>query len=261
MKTLKLIALAISFHWDSQRSNPVNLVAAIGGMVINNSIVLFGLWAMLFSGKPDGAKMTLYFLTLNTIVTISWGTTCFCMGGFYALPEFVEEGSLEPMLSSARHPLLLVGISQSLLPALGDIAQGLCTLCVVTYLGGVARRFKCFAMVGVSAVACSATFILTGSIPFFVTRGGQLASLIREICLALSFYPTGKVFDDRMRIALWMTPAAAIALMPMWAIDEWSFTRVGIASLSAIGLFTLAIGIFQLGLRRYRPANYVLPRN
>ncbi len=260
MKTWTLILLAISFHWDAQRSNPVNLFAAIGGMVINNSIVLFGLWAMLFSGKPDGEEVTLYFLTLNTVVTIAWGATCFFMGGFYSLAEFIEEGSLEPMLSSTRHPLLLVGISQSVLPALGDLIQGFCTLGVVSYLGGFSLGLKCFSLVGVSAIACTATFILTGSIPFYVTRGGQLASLIREICLALSFYPTGKVFDDRMRWALWLTPAAAVALMPMRAIENWGVPEVTVAVLSAVGLFIFAVLVFHFGLRRYQSANYIVAR-
>jgi len=59
VKTFSLIRLAISYHWDAHRFNPVNLLAGVFGMMINNTIVLFGLWAMLFSGKPDSGKMTL----------------------------------------------------------------------------------------------------------------------------------------------------------------------------------------------------------
>lgn len=260
MNTFNLIRLAIVYHWDAHRSNPVNLFAGVFGMMINNTIVLFGLWAMLFSGKPESDKMTLYFLTLNTVITLAWGSTCFFLGGFYNLAESIEDGSLEPMLSTPRPPLLLVGISQSVLPALGDLVQGLVSLGVVGYLGGLNRAFHCSLMVLISSLACVAVFILTGSIPFFVTRGSQLGNLLREICLSLSFYPTGKIFEDRLRWVLWLTPAAATALLPMWAIDDWGLVPFLASAAAAIFLFILAIGFFQAGLTRFQSASYVTLR-
>ncbi len=118
MNTLKLLSLSLKYHFDSQKSNPMNLIAGTVGMIINNLIVLWGLWAMLFYNKPNGASLTVYFISLNAMIAIAWGSLLFFVGGFRSLGEYIEEGSLEPMLSTPRHPLVLVGLSQSSTPAL-----------------------------------------------------------------------------------------------------------------------------------------------
>jgi hypothetical protein len=80
MNTFRLMKLALKYHWDAQKSNPANLIAGTVGMIVNNFIVLWGLWAMLFHGKPDGERLTIYFLSLNAMVTIAWGAVCFFIG-------------------------------------------------------------------------------------------------------------------------------------------------------------------------------------
>ena len=71
------------------------------------------------------------------------------------------------MLAAPRPPLLLVGISQSVLPALDDLVQGFVSLGVVGYLGGFNRAIHCWVLVAISTVACIAVFILAGSVAFF----------------------------------------------------------------------------------------------
>lgn len=260
MNAWRLIRLAMKYHWDSQKSNPANLWAGIIGMIINNLIVLWGLWAMLFDGKPDGTKLTIYFLALNSMITIAWGSVCFFFGGVQSLGQHVEEGTLEPMLSTPRDPLLLVGMSQSVAPALGDLIQGACNLIAIFFLAPWEMGVRCIFFTFVSGMAFLGLFILMGSIPFFVARGNALANLLLECNLSLSFYPTGKVFSDRGRLILFLTPAAVTGVMPMTAIDEGTW-GAGLASLSAAILFLLfAINVFRFGLKRYQTSSYVIAR-
>lgn len=261
MKTLRLIVLAFRYHWDAQKSNPVNLLAGTFGMIINNVIILWGLWVMLFDGKPDGRELTIYFLALNAMVTIAWGSICFFLGGIRSLGEYIEEGSLEPMLATPRRPLLLAGISQIFTPALGDLLQGFCNLIVLFYLAPVDLAGRCILFTLVSAMAFLGLFILTGSIPFFVRRGNALGQLLLETNLSLSFYPTGKIFTDKGRILLYLTPAAVTGVLPMGAIDTGSWTAGGIAIVAAGVFLWSTICIFEYGLRRYQTASYVGVRN
>jgi ABC-type uncharacterized transport system permease subunit len=256
----RLALLALKYHWDSQKSNPANLVAGTLGMIINNLIILWGLWAMLFDGKPDGEAMTIYFLALNGMITIAWGSICFFLGGIRYLGEYIEEGSLEPMLATPRKPLLLVGISQSMMPALGDLIQGSCNLIALVFLAPIELALRALAFTFVSAIAFLGLFILMGSIPFFVRRGNALAQLLLECNLSLSFYPTGQIFTGRGRYILYLTPAVVTAILPMKA-TEFGDWQMGLLSLAGATVFLgLAVQVFKQGLRRYQSASYVSAR-
>jgi ABC-type uncharacterized transport system permease subunit len=260
MKTLRLVGLAIKFHWDAQKSNPANLFAATFGMITNNLIVMWGLWAMLFDGKPDAHHMTLYFIALNAMITVAWGSVCFFIGGVRWIGEYVEEGTLEPMLATPRDPLLLVAISQIITPALGDILQGLLGLAVLAYLAPFAMFVRCVLFTVVSATAFLGLFILMGSIPFFVRRGNALSQLLLECNLSLSFYPTGQVFTDRGRILLLLTPAAVTGVLPMEAIDTGTASTMVTSIVGACVFLWLAVQVFRQGLQRYQSASYVTVR-
>ncbi len=260
MSNLRVLKTAIACHWGAHRSNPVNFFAGTLGMIVNNVIVLVGLWAMLFQGKPNEQVLTLYFLALNAMVVLAWGGVCFFFGGVEGLARTIENGALEPMLSTPRDPLLLVGISESVLPALGDLLQGSLCLLLLFYLAPFDMALRCLLFVGVSTLAFLGLFILTGSLVFFVRRGSALAYLLLECNLSLSFYPSGKIFSETGRLFLYLTPAAATALLPMRAIETGSIGLISLSFLAAILFFILAVCVFRLGLKRYQTASYVQVR-
>ncbi len=261
MNSVKLLFLALKYHFDAQKSNPMNLIAGTIGMIINNLIVLWGLWVMLFDGKPNGGYLTIYFLSLNAMITIAWGSLLFFVGGFRSLGEYIEEGSLEPMLSTPRNPLLLVGISQSSTPALGDIIQGFCNIIALVFLGHHAIAGKTLFFAIASGIGFLSLFILAGSIPFFVKRGNALAQLFIECNLSLSFYPSGKIFTDYGKYVLLLTPAAFTGLLPMNAIEHATLMNSSI-TLGASCLFLfVACRVFGMGLKRFQSSNSMALRN
>lgn len=261
LNTWRLISLAHKYHWQAQKSNPVNFLAGTIGMIVNNIIVMWGLWVMLFDGKPDGQALTIYFLSLNAMVTISWGSICYFIGGIRSLGEYIEEGTLEPMLSTPRNPLVLIGISQSITPALGDIIQGICNLLALFYLAPFDMVLRCLGLTFASSIAFLGLFIITGSIPFFVQRGNALSQLLLECNLSLSFYPSGKIFVDKGRLFLFVTPAAVTGILPMSAIESGSLGSGLIAFIGAAVFLFLSIYVFNVGLKKYQSANYVSLRN
>ncbi len=261
MQTLRLVLLALRFHWDAQKSNRANLVAATVGMFVNNVLVLWGLWAMLFDGKPDSQALTIYFLALNAMINIAWGTTSLLLGGLRSLGEYIEEGTLEPMLATPRHPLVLVGISQSLTPSLGDILQGFCNIIALCFIAPPGIALRCLLFTVVSSAAFVGLFVLTGSVAFFVRRGSALSQLLLECNLGLSFYPTGKMFTGGGRFLLYLLPAAATGVLPVSAIESGSWQAALLAVIAATGFLALAFRVFRAGLKRYQSASYVAARS
>ena len=260
MDTLRLFRLAIRYNWDSLKSNPANLVAGTIGMIINNVIILWGLWAMLFHGKPEGNQMTIYFLSLNAMITIAWGSVCFFLGGLRSIGQYIEDGTLEPMLATPRDPLLLAGVSQSQAPALGDLLQGALSLLALFWLAPIGMALRCTFFSIISATAFAGLFILTGSLCFFVRRGSTLGMLLLECNLSLSFYPSGKLFSGQGRMFLYLTPAAASGILPMDAIESGTLFDGANAGIAAMVFLWFSIQVFRYGLRRYQSSNYVMAR-
>ncbi len=260
MDSIRLLILALKYNFSAQKSNPMNLIAGTLGMIINNVIVIWGLWAMLFDGKPDGKQLTIYFLCLNSIVTISWGSILFFLGGLRNLALHVEEGTLEPMLSTPRHPIFLVAISESSTPALGDIIQGSINLLVVFYLAGAMIALRSFFFIFISAIGFMGLFILAGSIPFFIKRGNNFAQLFIECNLSFSFYPSGKIFSDYGKVLLYLIPAAFTGVLPMNAVESASWMQALIATVGAICFFSISVIIFMKGLKNYQSSSYVTAR-
>lgn len=261
MHTYRLIKLSLKYQWEAHKSNRANLIAGAVGTIINNVIVLWGLWVMLFDGKPDSEILTLYFLSLNAMVTIAWGANGFFMGGFRYLGEYIEEGSLEPMLSTPRHPLLLVGVSQSSTPALGDLLQGFINLIALSFLAPPDMVLRCVVFTIVSAIAFLGMFIIIGSIPFFISRGSALSQLLIECNLSLAFYPSGKVFSGVGLALLFLTPAAFAGILPMQAVETGDAVVALFAFTGALTLFFISVQVFNLGLKRYQSTHYISLRS
>jgi ABC-type uncharacterized transport system permease subunit len=260
MNTFSLIQLSMKYHWDALKSNPANLWAGTIGMIINNLIILWGLWAMLFQGKPGGEKLMIYFLALNGMITVAWGSICYFFGGVQNLGEYIEEGTLEPMLATPRSPLLLVGISKSSAPAMGDLIQGIGNLIALFFLADFGMALRCLLFTFVSGLAFLGLFVLMGSIPFFFSRGNALGNLLLECNLSLSFYPTGKIFSERGRMLLYLTPAAVTGILPITAIEEGTLYAGLISLVGSVFFLWLATFVFRLGLRRYQSSSYVIAR-
>jgi ABC-type uncharacterized transport system permease subunit len=248
---------SLVYNLDSHRANPVNLLAGIVGVALNAVFLLLGVWAMLFAGKVQNQNLVPYFITLQAIVMFSWGFVNFFFGGLRSLPEYVTEGALEPMLATPRNPLLLAALSKSNAPSLGELGMGCCCLLFIGSKWGWEMAGGGLMAAGIATLGWMAVFILAGVISFFVLRGNQLGHLLIDTTLAMSWYPTGKIFSGMGRIALLLTPAAATAILPMEWVERLGWREFALALLAAITFFAFSIGLFQLGLKRYRAVSLI----
>ncbi len=252
---------ALAFNIDSHRSNPANLIMGTLGMFLNNVIVLWALWVMLFHGKPQNESLFPYYMALNAMILLAWGGVTFCLGGLRALGEYIDEGTLEPMLSTPRHPLFLVAVSRSSPVALGDVAQGVLTIIALFWIASPDFALRTLAMTSLSIVGVIAVFIIAGSLSFFLNRGANVGQLLVETSLSFSFYPSGKVFTDRMRVLLYVIPAAGMTFLPMEAVELPSWRNILFATMASFGFLGLGLMLFKHGLKNYRTANYVGARS
>ena len=254
---IPLVLRALRFHLDAHLSIPANFFAAVGGMLINNILFLYGMWLMLFDGKEQNIKIFPYYLTLISLAYVGWGGIMFVGSGLRRLGERIDDGTLEPMLGTPRHPLVLVAIGDSDPAALGDVIQGFLNWLLLFYFASSAYAWRSLGLLAVVVLAFLAVFILAGSISFFMNRGSFLSDFIVESTLSFTLYPTGKMFTGYSRYILYVTPALLTGVLPMQVIESTSLAQLFIY-LSAVALFFMfSLWVFSKGLKRYRGSNLI----
>jgi ABC-type uncharacterized transport system permease subunit len=260
---MRLFSIFFRYTLSSHLANPGNLFAGMLGMLANNLIFLYGLWGMLFYGKPETQAVFEYFIVLTGVVNLSWGCINFFLGGLRALGDLINEGTLEPLLCTPRSSLFLAACSRSSPIALGDILTGLISLGVAAQRQGGMVLLQAIPVILVSAIGFAGVFILTGSLAFYLKKGSFIGMLVVEVILALSGYPTGKIFQDKTRWILMLTPTVLITILPMEAFETTNFSHFFLVILKsgwyACGFLSLAIIIFKRGLRRFQSVSLVGP--
>ena len=106
---ISLFFKAMKHNWSAQASNPVNLWCGLLTMIVNNILFLYGMWLMMFAGKEQNKAIFPFYLTLTVLAYIGWGTLNFFLGGLKELGYIIDDGKLEPMLGTPRHPLFQAG--------------------------------------------------------------------------------------------------------------------------------------------------------
>lgn len=254
---ISLFFKAMKHNWSAQASNPVNLWSGLLTMIVNNILFLYGMWLMMFAGKEQNKAIFPFYLTLTVLAYIGWGTLNFFLGGLKELGYIIDDGKLEPMLGTPRHPLFLAAISQSSVTALGDFLQGIFTLAFLYWYIGIEWGLRATLTSGVVIVAFAAIFIASGTLAFFMSRGASLATFLIESTLSFTMYPVTKILEGNSRMLLYIIPAALTATLPMAWIENATWSDFIILNVAAFGCFALSVLFFNYGVKNYRASNYV----
>lgn len=252
-----LLWRAFKNHLDAHLSVPVNFYASVIGMLVNNFLFLYGMWLMLFQGKEQNQPAFHYYLALVSTVYVGWGLLMTFAYGLRFMGEVIDDGRLEPMLGTPRHPLLMVAIGESNPSPIGDFIQGFAAWGLLFYFSDSAFAWRSLAVMGIVAFGFLGVFIFAGSIAFFSNRGGRVGSFLIECTLSFTIYPTGKMFSGSARYILYLTPAFLTGVLPMEVVEHaglWAFFK---ALIAASIFFFLSVQFFQLGLKKYRAASLV----
>lgn len=254
---ISLFWKAIKHNWSAQASNPVNLWSGLITMIVNNVLFLFGMWLMLFAGKTQNQILFPYYLTLTVLAYIGWGALNFFVGGLREMGEIIDDGKLEPMLGTPRHPLFLVAISRSSVTALGDLLQGLFTLGFLYWYTDYTWALRATFSSVIVIVAFASIFIAAGTLAFFMNRGASLSIFIIESTLSFTMYPVTKILEGNSRMLLYVIPAAITATLPMAWIEMANWSDFLIMIFVTMFCLILSVIFFNYGVRNYRASNYI----
>jgi ABC-2 type transport system permease protein len=253
MNMIRLLLRAIKNNFHANLANPTELLSGIFAMVANNIIYFGGVALVLFGGgRAADLENLKYYLAMQTVLFVSFGGVCFFAGGFRRLPSIIESGEFDVYLAQPRSPLLLAGLSRSLVSSAGDVVQGVVMWFVLGYLYGPFFMFQTIYATILSIIGCLAFFILCGSAALFIQRGSSVADLLFNAVMIPAGWPIGPKLLSWERIILNLTPLGIFILLPMDVIESHSPLAWSVATVSVVVGFVVSIAIFNSGKKRYQ---------
>lgn len=184
------------------------------------------------------------------IVAASFGLTVTLAGGVRHLGRFIEDGDLDTLLTQPKSVLLYALGLRSQPSGLGDLISG---AIFIAWSGQMSWHTLPFVAVVVIAsalifVACGIVFF---SLAFWLGRVDTVATQLWELLLTFSLYPE-PLFGGTLRLILFtVLPAGFVGYLPVRILHAPSLMNVAILVTGAIGYLSLAVFVFDRGLRRY----------
>jgi ABC-type uncharacterized transport system permease subunit len=250
---LRLFWRAVKNNVRASLANPLDFGLGVGAMMLNNVLFFGTVGFILFGpGGPGDASGLRYYLSMQAAVFFAWGATCFFLGGFRELGAIIESGEFDAYLAQPRSPLLLAGLSRSMIHEAGDLVMGMALWGGLTWAYGPVFGLKVVAASVLSFLGCLCLMILAAAASLLIPRGSSLSELVIHAVLIASGWPLGPKLRGWERWALLLTPYGLLVLWPMEAL----FAVEGAAWMASVGVAFLGLAVsvflFRLGLRNYQ---------
>jgi ABC-2 type transport system permease protein len=236
-----------------------SFLTQIIGMVLNNGMY-FLFWVLFFEKFNEVRGWQLPdMMQLFGVVASGFGLCHFFFGNMSTLSEIIAFGQLDYYLSLPRPVLLHVLASKSYPSSLGDLSYGFLSFILAgQFDAGALLRF-CFGCLVAGSIFLSFS-ILVHALSFWVGNAQQLAYQANNAIITFSIYPIS-LFDGPAKFILFtIIPAAFIGALPAEFVAAFSWQTFLLLLASALLFLSLAIIVFQRGLRRYESGSTIQTR-
>jgi viologen exporter family transport system permease protein len=184
------------------------------------------------------------------IVAAAFGLTVSLAGGVRYLGRFIDDGDLDTLLTQPKAVLVHALGLRSQPSGFGDLLSGLILIAWSGRLSWQTIPLVAEAILA-SAVVLIASGIVFFSLAFWLGQVDTVARQLWEMLITFSLYPE-PLFGGSLRLALFtVLPAGFVGYVPVHLVRDPSWIEAG-ALASAAGVYlTLAVLVFDRGLRRY----------
>jgi ABC-2 type transport system permease protein len=223
-------------------------------MALNN-FTYFVFWWALLARVPSLRGWRLGDIELLFgVVAVVFGLTVSVAGGVRHLARFIEDGSLDTLLTQPK-PVLIHALGMRAQPSgIGDVLSG---VVFIVWSGQVSWRTMPWLVVvmAASALILAACGVVFFSLGFWLGRVETVAAQLWELMITFALYPE-PLFGGALRLALFtVLPAGLVGYLPVRVIQTPTLAGATMLWLGAIGYVCVAAAMFNRGLRRYASGN------
>lgn len=223
-------------------------------MALNDTLWLFFWWSFFRQFPLVHGWQNTDIVVLWSVTACGFGIGAALFGNTHNLASLIMRGTLDAYLGMPRSVLLHVCIAVADPAAWGDILFGIGAFAIL--LRPDVWHFALFLLLSLCVCCIFTSFmIIMGSLSFFLGNTEGLSQQMFGALVSFSTYPLD-IFNGAVRILLFtIIPAGFISYIPLQLLHQ--FTWPLLAALIGFSLLFvgIAIGLFQLGLRRYESGN------
>ena len=251
IKAARLYAAQASAAIRTSFSDRGNFAIQVGGMLVND-VFFLTLWVLFFAGFRSIGGWTLSDMALLFGMTMSVvGISGVFFGGYRDMAATLLRGELDALLTQPKGLISRLLARESIATAWGDLAGAFFVLAVFAKLEIADIPVLLLAIAAGTTVWISAA-ISFASLAFWAVGARSFARDLTDFTLLFSSYP-GSISQGAVKaIAFTILPAGFVVMAPMGLVRHpgWGALAVVLAGAAVYAL--IAVGVFNLGLARYR---------
>ena len=258
-KEIKFALYAIKKNIQSSAELRTSFLMNVVGMAINNTAFIM-LWVFFVqSVGVIGGWTASDIVGLQGFTALSYGLV-FSMGmGIKKLPDYVASGAFDRFMLSPKNLLLRVSTSAFNASGVGDIVFGITCLTIYGFLiqANIYQILMTLVLIFLTAMVFFGIIIIISSMSFFFIDANSVTSGLFEMFLTPSLFHGG-AFQGVMRfIYTFLIPSLLIGALPVEAVKNISFAKLGLIAILAVIWLLVAITIFNKAIRRYESSNFM----
>lgn len=197
----------------------------------------------------------------NTNIVILWAVSAagfgMCTGIFgnaRFLSSIIMNGSLDAYLGMPRYALLHVCIATSDPTSWGDVLFGFGAFIVLLHPD--LWHILLFVLLVVhTCLIFTAFLVIFCSLAFFIGNTEGLVQQMFGALVSFSTYPMD-IFNGAVRLLLFtIIPAGFISFIPLQLLRQFAWPLMGALTGFMLLFIAIAVGLFELGLKRYESGN------
>jgi ABC-2 type transport system permease protein len=223
-------------------------------MTANDSLWLFFWWTYFHQFPLTNGWQITDIVILWAVSASGFGISSTVFGNARRLASLIMNGGLDAYLGMPRYALLHVCIAATDPTAWGDIlfAVGAYILLVHPSIIHIATFIILVIMV---SFIFTAFMVILCSLAFFLGNTEGMAQQMFNALISFSTYPMD-IFHGAVRLLLFtLVPAGFVSFIPLQLLRHFTWPLFGAMVGGTVLIVLMAIGLFELGLRRYESGN------
>lgn len=260
VRTLRFIGAYLVANLQAAMEYRTAFIVQVIAMIANDSLWLFFWWTYFRQFPLVHGWQSTNIVVIWAVAACGFGIGMAVFGNAPRLAALIMNGGLDAYLGMPRNVLLHVCISVSDPTAWGDIIFSIGAF--VVFLHPDPLHFGLFLLLALQgALIFTAFLVILGSLAFFLGNTEGLAQQMLGALTTFSTYPMN-IFTGVVRLLLFtVIPAGFVSFVPLQLLQQFSWPLLGGMVGFTVLIVAVAIGVFELGLRRYESGNLLGMQN